>query len=305
MAATMPDTTVYAAVLAAAQVLAAAGVASPRHDAVVLAAHVQGVERAEIERAVLVRDPVPDGFDERYEALVAERARRVPLQHLTGQAHFRDLTLQVGPGVFVPRPETELVAGWAIEIANDLIARDWAQGRGEPVVVDLCAGSGAIALSVKDEVPAARVHAVEISPEAHAWAQRNVEATGLVIDLRLGDAMTSFGDLAESVDIVVSNPPYVPTGAIPLDPEVRDHDPAVALYGGSEDGLAIPRLVAARAAYLLRPGGMLVMEHASDQGRSLPQALARTGNWSEIEDRLDLAGRPRAVLARRQAVLAG
>jgi len=167
------------------------------------------------------------------------------------------------------------------------------------VVVDLCGGSGAIALAIKDEVPAAEVHGVELSALAHAWAIRNRDDLGLDVDLRLGDATLAFPDLEAGADVVVSNPPYIPVGAVPNDPEVRDHDPEVALYGGSSDGLRIPLEVAARAAVLLRPGGFFVMEHADVQGVSLPAALRATGLWQDIRDHKDLNGRPRAVTAVR------
>jgi release factor glutamine methyltransferase len=166
-------------------------------------------------------------------------------------------------------------------------------------VVDLCTGSGAIALAVKDEVPAAQVYAVELSELAHAWAQRNRDRTGLAVEVRLGDATTAFPELEGGVDVVVSNPPYIPVGAVPVDPEVREHDPEVALYGGSQDGLAIPLAVAARAAALLRPGGVLVMEHADTQGESLPAALRAAGPWRDVRDERDLTGRPRATVATR------
>ncbi|MFC7489532.1 MULTISPECIES: peptide chain release factor N(5)-glutamine methyltransferase [unclassified Knoellia] len=278
------------AVRAAMQQLADAGVGSPEHDALALAAHALRVDIGEVRRRMILGGPEPQG----YAALVAERASRVPLQHLTGRAWFRGLELEVGPGVFVPRPETEVVAGWAIGAVIACVEG----GVDEPVVVDLCTGSGAIALSVKSEVPQARVHAVEVSDLAVAWAQRNRERLGLDVEIVHGDAVTAFEELAE-VDVVVSNPPYIPTTAEPVDPEVRDHDPHVALYGGSADGLAIPRLVAARAAGLLRSGGVLVMEHADSQGESLPAALRATGSWSQVEDRLDLTGRPRATVAVR------
>lgn len=288
--------TVYAAVHGARLTLAAAGVASPGPDAEQLAAHVLRVDVAELHRRMILREPLDAAAWERYADLVEERARRVPLQHLTGRAHFRHLELEVGPGVFIPRPETESVAGWAI----DAVCRLLASGVSAPVVVDLCTGSGAIALALKDELPEADVHAVEFDPHAHAWAARNVARLGLQIDLRLGDARAAFEDLAGDVDVVVSNPPYIPADMVPLDPEVRDHDPALALYGGGTDGLAMPLAVAARAAYLLRPGGVLVMEHADTQGQTLPAALARTGDWLDIEDRRDLTGRPRAVVAARR-----
>lgn len=279
-----------AAVRAASARLADAGVASPEHDAVALAAHALGVDTSEVRRRMILGGPEPEG----YAVLVDERAARVPLQHLTGRAWFRGLELEVGPGVFVPRPETELVAGWAVDAVRACVG----SGEAAPVVVDLCTGSGAIAFAVKAEVPEAQVHAVELSELAVAWAMRNRERLALDVDVVHGDALTSLEGLAD-VDVVVSNPPYIPTTAEPVDPEARDHDPHVALYGGSEDGLAIPRLVAARAAGLLRSGGVLVMEHADSQGESLPRALEATGSWSQVEDRLDLSGRPRATVAVR------
>ncbi len=271
--------------------LAAAGVPSPDADAVELLSHVLGVDHGEVRMRGILRTPVVERDAERFEDLVQERAARVPLQHLTGRAHFRHLTLAVGPGVFVPRPETELTAGHAVEAAR-------AAGPA-PVVVDLCTGSGAIALAVADEVPGARVHAVELSPDAHGWARRNTDRLGLPVDLRLGDATTAFEDLEGAVDVVVSNPPYIPDGAVPVDPEVRDHDPALALFGRSADGLAVPLAVAARAAVLLHAGGVLVMEHADEQGESLPAALRATGEWRDVVDHRDLAGRPRTTVAVR------
>jgi len=275
------------AVRAATARLAEAGIASAESDAVVLAAHALGSTVGDVRKAMVLGAAAPAAYEE----LVEARASRLPLQHLTGRAGFRGLELEVGPGVFVPRPETEVVAGLAI---------DAARAAGEaPVVVDLCTGSGAIALSVKDEVPAAQVYAVELSELAHAWAVRNRERTGLDVQVRLGDATAAFGELDGSVDVVVSNPPYIPLGAVPVDPEVREHDPEVALYGGSEDGLATPLAVAARAGALLRPGGVLVMEHADTQGESLPAALVATGRWRDVRDEPDLTGRPRATVAVR------
>ena len=167
-------------------------------------------------------------------------------------------------------------------------------------MVDLCTGSGAIALAVKDEVPQARVVGVELDGLAFEWARANRDATGLDVDLVLADATTALRDLDGQVDVVVSNPPYIPTGMVPVDPEVRDHDPDLALYGGSEDGLRIPEQVAARAAALLRPGGGLVMEHADTHGELLPRRLERTGEWTEVAGHRDLTGRPRFVTARRR-----
>ncbi|SRR5580765_7913859 len=293
-----------AAVRAATVRLREAGVPSPEIDALVLAAHAAGLDLPGVHKAMVLGLPEPAT----YEGLIDERAARVPLQHLTGRAGFRNLELRVGPGVFVPRPETELVAGLAIETVEALVsggmparpdAVEHLHPPQRPVVVDLCTGSGAIALAIKDEVPAAEVHAVEISDLAVGWATANRDALGLDVDLRLGDATTEFADLEGGVDVVVSNPPYIPVGMEPVDPEVRDHDPEVALYGGSADGLAIPLAVAARAAALLRPGGVLVMEHADSQGETLPAALRHTGQWVDVRDEVDLTGRPRATVAYR------
>jgi release factor glutamine methyltransferase len=263
--------------------LADAGVASPEADAETLLAHVLGTDRS---RLVLV-DEVGDGDRAAYDALVGRRAAREPLQHLTGRAYFRHVELAVGPGVFVPRPETELLAGWAVERASSLDA---------PVVVDLGTGSGAIAKAVADEVPHARVHAVEMDEAAHRWATTNLAGTG--VDLRLGDLGTAFEELAGTVDVVVSNPPYIPLDAwesVAL--EVRDHDPALALWSGA-DGLDAMRVVESRAALLLGPGGVVGVEHADAQGESAPAVFAATGRWADVRDHRDLAGRPRFVTAR-------
>jgi release factor glutamine methyltransferase len=282
--------------------LAEAGVPSPRHDAEELAAFVLGTTGPQVRTAALRGDVVPLG--ESFTELVDQRARRTPLQHLTGQAPFRDLVLDVGPGVFVPRPETELVAGEAVEEARRLVARGDAA-----VVVDLCTGSGAIALAVATEAPGSQVHAVELSDEACAWARRNVDRWGrelsAPVDLRQGDASTAFDDLDGAVDVVVSNPPYIPPGSEPSDPEVRDHDPRLALYGGGPLGLDVPERVVAAAARLLRPGGLLVMEHADVQQEQVLALLGRsrpTGQpvWDDAAGHGDLAGRPRYVTARRR-----
>jgi release factor glutamine methyltransferase len=274
--------------------LAAAGVPSPAADAAALAAHVLGTTPGDVTARGVRGDVVPDEPAAAFEELVAQRVARVPLQHLTGRAPFRTLELAVGPGVFVPRPETEVVAGVAIEAA----LREPA-----PLVVDLCTGSGAVALAVAVEVPAARVVAVELDPMAHAWATRNVATIAPRVDLRLGDAVGAdtgvAADLAGTVDVVVANPPYIPPGSRPVDPEVADHDPPVALYGGGDDGLAVPRGVVASAAGLLRPGGLLVMEHADGQGPGARRLVDGPG-WRDVRTAEDLTGRPRALVARRQ-----
>jgi release factor glutamine methyltransferase len=260
-----------------------AGVASPEHDAAELLAHVLGTTRS---RLPLV-DVVPADRAAAYDALVARRVSREPLQHLTGLTHFRHVELEVGPGVFVPRPETELLAGWAIEQA--LLVES-------PVVVDLCTGSGAVAKAIADEVPGARVHAVELDEPAHAWAERNLAGTG--VDLRRGDMADAFGDLAGTVDVVVCNPPYIPLDAWEsVAAEARDHDPHLALFSG-DDGLDAMRVLERRAALLLRPGGVVGAEHADLQGESAPAVFTAAGRWTEVRDHEDLAGRARFLTAR-------
>ena len=282
------------AVREAAARLQRAGVASARHDAEALAAHVLGRPLADVRLAVLRGDDVT--LDERFTALVDERCRRVPLQHLTGTAPFRGFDLAVGPGVFVPRPETEVVAQPAVEEAQRILA----EASRSAVVVDLCTGSGAIAIAVAREVPHAEVHAVELDEQALAWARRNVADLAPRVDLRQGDAATACPDLEGVVDVVVSNPPYVPPDAVPVDPEVRDHDPEVALYGLGVDGLQVPRAVIARAARLLTAGGLLVVEHADVQQDALLRTLTTSGLWDDVQGHRDLTGRPRYVTARRR-----
>ena len=263
--------------------LAEAGVASPEHDAAELLAHVLGTTRS---RLPLVDEVGTDSLAA-YDVLIARRAGREPLQHLTGTAYFRHVELAVGPGVFVPRPETELLAGWAIEQAASIES---------PVMVDLCTGSGAVAKALVDEVPGAVVHAVELDEAAHTWAERNLADTG--VDLRHGDMATAFDDLAGTVDVLTCNPPYIPLDAWEsVAPEARDHDPHLALFSGA-DGLDAIRVLALRAAELLRPGGVLGVEHADVQGESVPDVLTATGRWVEVRDHPDLAGRARFTTAR-------
>ncbi len=267
----------------AAQRLRDAGVASPEWDADELLAHVLGTTRG----GLLSLADVPAEQAERYADLVERRAAREPLQHLTGTAAFRHVELAVGPGVFVPRPETELLAGWAVERASAL---------GDPVVVDLCTGSGAIARAIADEVPTARVYAVELDEPAHDWAARNLAGTG--VELRLGDMRDAFDDLVGTVDVITCNPPYIPLDAWEsVAPEARDHDPQLALFSG-DDGLDAMRVLERRAALLLKPGGVVGAEHADAQGEAAPAVFAATGRWREVTDHLDLAGRPRFVTAR-------
>ena len=269
--------------------LEANGVESARHDAEMLLSHVTGIARSML---ALTARPNPLQLTA-FRDLVTARASRIPLQHLLGSAAFRHVDLEVGPGVFVPRAETELLAGWAIDAARN--------SGPAPVVVDLCTGSGAIALSIVQECPSARVHAVELDERAFGWALRNLDGTG--VDLRLGDAADAFGDLNGTVDVVVANPPYIPLDAWEsVAPEVRDHDPALALWSG-HDGLDAIRAIEATAQRLLKPGGVVGVEHADAQGESAPAIFseAADGRWSEVRDHEDLAGRPRYVTAVKRA----
>nr|WP_202539297.1 peptide chain release factor N(5)-glutamine methyltransferase [Streptomyces sp. SID8379] len=273
-----------AEVAQATQRLADAGVPSPRNDAEELAAFVHGVKRGELHT---VKDA---DFDARYWETIARREAREPLQHITGLAYFRYLELQVGPGVFVPRPETESVVGWAIDAvrAMDVV---------EPLIVDLCTGSGAIALALAQEVPRSRVHAVELSEDALKWTRKNVE--GSRVDLRQGDALEAFPDLDGQVDLVVSNPPYIPlTEWEYVAPEARDHDPDLALFSG-EDGLDLIRGIERTAHRLLRPGGVVVIEHADTQGGQVPWIFTEERGWADAADHPDLNNRPRFATARK------
>ena len=285
---TGPD--MRALVEGASSILADAGVQSPRHDATALAAHVLGQERLELALA----PPVPDGFAEEFAGLVERRRNREPLQHLVGSTGFRYLTLLVEPGVFVPRPETEVVAQVAIEEAAL---------RTDPLVVDLCCGAGGIALSVATEVPGARVVAVDLPVEAVDLTRRNAVAVQADVRVEHGDVADPalLRELDGMVDVLVANPPYIPPDAEPVDPEVRDHDPDLALYGGGLDGLDVPRAVLRAAARLLVPGGLLVMEHAEVQDAAARAAARATGAFVDVESRPDLTGRPRMLVARRSA----
>lgn len=274
----------------ATRILDDAGVSSPRTDAELIAAHVLGVERGRLPLVPLVDAPVVEAIGQ----LVAQRAKRVPLQHLTGWAAMGDITLDVGPGVFVPRPETELLLEWGLKLLR---------GREYPVVVDLCTGSGALALAVAHAKPDAVVYAVDIDSQALAWARHNADARAAAGDtpIRLysgdiGDP-TIFAELDGLVDLVLCNPPYVPPGtAVP--PEVSQHDPAHAVFA-QEGGLSVIRHAIALSARLLRPGGGLAIEHDDTHGTAVPTLLSARRVLSSVEAHQDLAGRPRFVTARR------
>jgi release factor glutamine methyltransferase len=262
-------------------------VQSPDFDAVELLAHVLGSTRAKLATTTVVSASQEHDYD----VLVRRRAQREPLQHLTGSAAFRYVELAVGPGVFVPRPETEVLAGWGVDRASD------AQAAGRvPVVVDLGTGSGAIALAVSSEVAGASVHAVELDEDAMAWATRNLADTG--VDLRHGDMADAFHDLDGSVDVVLANPPYIPLDAFEsVEVEARDHDPSLALWSGA-DGLTAMRVVETVAARLLRPGGVVGVEHSDVQQASALAVFTSSGRWHDVRDHRDLAGRPRFVTGR-------
>lgn len=270
------------AIDAAEMALAEAGVGSPRTDAELLAAYAAGTDRGRLA----FTDAGPE-FRDRYDGLVAQRAKRVPLQHLTGTAAFGPVTVHVGPGVFIPRPETESLLEWAVaQRLSD-----------NPTVVDLCTGSGALALALSRQWPAARVIAVDDSEDALAYARRNT--AGTPVELIAAD-VTAPGLLAEldgQVDLVVANPPYIPDGAA-LEPEVAEHDPAHALFGGP-DGMAVIDRICDAAARLLRDGGRCAVEHDDTTSARTVEAFTRTQRFVEVTARSDLAGRPRFVTARR------
>ncbi len=269
--------------------LAEAGVESPRADAELLAAHRHGVARSKLHT-------VPDAdFDPRFWDDVARREAREPLQHITGIAYFRYLDLEVGPGVFVPRPETEVMTGWAIDQLNEMDVA-------EPVVVDLGTGSGAIALAIAQEVPRARVHAVEADPLATPWTERNIARcasaaphTAGRVTLVSADFDVALAEFDGTVDLVVSNPPYIPVDA-QLPPEVSEYEPTAALFSGS-DGLNAIRVVERAARRLLRPGGKVAVEHGSPQGAQVYWVFAEEAGWQQTRNHSDLAGLDRFVTA--------
>lgn len=295
-----------AALVDATHRLTQAGVPSPAVDAELLLAHVLDVPRGNL---ILTRE-ITEQQQRDYNHVVEQRCRRRPLQHIVGSAGFRRLTLAVGPGVFVPRPETELL----VEIAVRHLRSRPAPHR----VWDLCAGSGAISLSIATEVDGCEVSAVELSADALPWLQRNVDAhtadiaaRGSSLTVIAGDATTSpleSKSARGAADLVATNPPYIPDDATPIEPEVTHYEPSLALYGGP-DGLDVVRVLSSTASALLRPGGLLLIEHADVQGEANPNgvpALLRaqvdaTGApvWGDVHDYKDLAGKPRVTAAVR------
>ena len=271
------------AIEAATTALGQAGIDSARNDAELLAAHVLGVERGRLSFT-----DVPEEFFGRYHDAVSTRARRIPLQHITGTAPFGPVRLEVGPGVFIPRPETEALLEWAL--AQDL--------PDDAVIIDVCTGSGALGIALATARPGARVTGVDIDPTALDYARRNAAST--TMSVVRGDVAEDglLSDLAGTVDLVVSNPPYVPAGAI-LDPEVAEHDPAHAVFGGA-DGMAVIVPLVARAAGWIKSGGLLAVEHDDTTSEATVGAISATGLFDKVAPHADLAGRPRFVTGRRR-----
>jgi len=285
------STSLRDALTRAAERLGRAGVPDPIVDAELLAAHVLGLGRGEVQAAALRGDELSGEAVTALGAVIERRAAREPLQHITGTAPFRHLELRVGPGVFVPRPETEIVAQFAIDALR-------AAASPRPIAVDLGTGSGAIALALATEVPHARVYAAENSVDAYVWAKENFARTGVEnASVHFIDLDRAFPELDGAVSVVVSNPPYVPDDAIPRDPEVRLYDPPHALYGGP-DGLDVVRVLSRTALRLLHPGGTFVIEHGEWQGEPIRDILTADG-WRAAATHPDLTMRDRATTATR------
>ena len=264
-----------------------AGVISATVDAELIACYCLGVSRSELALMTATNQEFPNDSLDSFQVALARRVDRQPLQHITGSAPFRHLELNVGPGVFTPRPETEQVVGFAMEKIANLQS---------PLIVDLCAGSGAIAISLATEVLESKVFAVEKSEEAYGYLLQNAATYGLSEEnLRNQDLQNSLAELDGQADLVISNPPYIPNDAIPVDLEVQLHEPSMSLYGGA-DGLDVIRQISLRAKYLLKSGGLLVLEHADSQSRAIGKLLLAEG-WLEIDARADLAGKERMISA--------
>lgn len=267
----------------------AAGVLSPSVDAELLGCFILDATRSELTLLAITGVSFPENRLADFLEGVKRREKREPIQHITGLAPFRHLELEVGPGVFIPRPETEQLVDLAIQKIESIQ---------NPVIVDLCSGSGAISIALNTEVAGSRVYSVELSKDAFAFLTRNYQRYGLDPKaLRHENLTTALEELKAGVDLVVSNPPYIPDSAVPIDLEVQLHDPAVALYGG-EDGLDVIRQISTRAWYLLRPGGHLVLEHANTQASAIGELLLTQG-WHEVVSASDLTGKDRMISAVR------
>jgi release factor glutamine methyltransferase len=273
----------------ASQKLSQAGVPSPQADATWLLCHILDTDRSDLLTRLTFDQELTAEQVSAFDAALARREKREPLQHITGTAAFRSLELKVGPGVFVPRPETEQVVQYAIDYLRQLPVPGKA--------IDLGTGSGAIAIAMAFEVPQTKVYAVELSEDAHKYAASNIAANNVSVELRLGAMQQVVGDLIGQLDVVISNPPYIPDSAIPIDPEVRDYDPDLALYGG-EDGLDVIRDISGIGAALLRPGGLLVLEHADGQSDAIRELLLNDG-WFSVSAFQDATLRYRTITAIR------
>ena len=280
--------TIGESLAAATRRLAASGIESAHNDAEVLVAKALEISRSDLVTAIAMQADLEAEKSEAIEALVSRREAREPLQHITGLAPFRHLELEVGSGVFVPRPETEIVAQLAIDGLS-------AMANESPIAIDLGTGSGAIALSLATEVPHASIFAVEISEAALPFTRANFAKYAPEATLIEGDFAELDGELDAKVSVVVSNPPYIPLDAIPRDPEVRDFDPNLALFSG-EDGFDAFRVISKLAYRLLHSGGLLVLEHADSQAADLVKLLL-AGGWRQVRSHKDLTGRDRAVTA--------
>ncbi|HEY7854732.1 MAG TPA: peptide chain release factor N(5)-glutamine methyltransferase [Aquiluna sp.] len=261
----------------------AAGIESFQADAEQLIAFSLGISRGELVAKAFLNSEFT--AEPSLIALIDRRANREPLQHLTGVAFFRQLTLSVGEGVFIPRPETEAVVAVALEFL---------ESNPNSKVLDIGTGSGAIAISIATEA-GIEVDAIEKSEPAAKFAKGNIDSNQARVNLMIGD----FRDLElgfGEYDLVISNPPYIPISAVPIDPEVRDHDPDLALYGG-EDGLDLIREIEELSQLLVRTGGMLVLEHADGQSDSVCELLL--ANWQNVKAHPDPTGRLRFVSAIR------
>lgn len=269
--------------------LTSAGVTSPSVDAELLACFVLGLQRSELTMALIREELFPKDKIGKFEAAVARRVKREPLQHITGLAPFRYIELHVGPGVFTPRPETEQLVELAISHVKNVQ---------RPVVVDLCSGSGAIAIALTTELTDPSVYAVELSEPAFKFLARNFEKYGLdTKNAKNEDLANAFDELEGQVDLVISNPPYIPDSAVPVDLEVQLHEPSLALYGG-KDGMDVIRRISSRALYLLKPSGLLLIEHSDSQALAISELLLSQG-WLEVSSSQDLAGKDRIISARK------
>ncbi|AQP44545.1 peptide chain release factor N(5)-glutamine methyltransferase [Tessaracoccus flavus] len=267
-----------------AGLLGRSGVASPAPEARTLVAHVLGVEPRDLLRVRGVSDEQRAMID----ALAARRAAGEPLQHITGLAYFRYETLSVGPGVFIPRPETEEMVGWAL---SELARRPVGARR----VVELCAGSGAITAALARELGGLDLYAVELSADAFGYLERNLEAVD--VHLVLGDMASAFPELDGTVDLVIANPPYIPEAhRVILPDDVVLHDPHLALFSGA-DGLDALRVVAETSSRLLKPGGLVAAEHDESHAEDVVRLFA--DGFHDVTSRRDLTRRPRYVTAVR------